>query len=303
MKSIYPIFLLLLIFTVTETVDAQYQYQWRRYRKELVGGIVASNFLGDLGGANVIGSNGLRDLDWPATRPGGSFGYRYRTGKSNAVKGMLHIAYLSGDDQKTQERFRNNRNLNFRTPIIELSGQFEWLLTRQREGHRYKLKGVQGWRHISFESYVFIGAGLMWFNPQGRYTDGNWVNLKPLNTEGQGLAPTRKPYHRVQPVIPVGLGIKYAVNPQWSVGIEYGIRKTFTDYIDDCSSTYYDNNAIREAYGDIAAYFADPNLGKIPGQTNPNLQRGDPTDNDTYMFAEITVYYKLQGRGFSMPKF
>jgi len=299
MKITWPI-LFILAFLIVDTASAQ---QWRRERKEYVFGLGASNFLGDLGGANQIGTNGMRDLDWPATRPGTSFGYRYRTGKTHCVKGMMHFAYLSGDDKKTEEIYRNNRNLNFRTPIIELNGQFEYMLTRQREGHRYKLRGVQGWRNINIESYVFVGVGLMWFNPQGRYTNGDWVALKPLCTEGQGLAETRKPYHRVQPVIPIGFGFKYAISREWSIGLEYGIRKTFTDYIDDCSSTYFDNDEIRNERGDIAAYFADPSLGEVAGQTAPNMQRGDPTDHDTYMFAEITFYYKVPRGGFAIPKF
>ena len=298
MKINYLI-LFLLTFLFVDTVSAQ---QWRRERKEYVFGLGVSNFLGDLGGANQYGTNGFKDLEFSATRPNGSFGYRYRTGKQHCVKGMLHIAYLSGDDKKTEELYRRNRNLNFRTPIVELNGQFEWMLTRQREGHRYNLRGVQGWRNINIESYVFVGLGVMWFNPQGNY-NGTWINLKPLCTEGQGLVYTRKPYHMVQPVIPLGFGFKYAISREWSIGLEYGIRKTWCDYLDDCSATYFDNDIIRAEKGDIAAYMADPNLGEVPNQTAPNMQRGDPTDKDCYMFAELTFYYKIVGGGFSKPKF
>lgn len=293
---------IILILVAFFAVDATAQ-QWRRDRKEYVFGFGATNFLGDLGGANRIGTNGFRDLDWPSTRPLVEFGYRYRTGKQHALKGNLFFGYIHGDDALTTEPLRNNRNLNFRSPVVELSAQWEFMLTRQREGHRYNLRGVRGWRNINVESYLFIGVGAMWFNPQGRDAGGSWHNLKPLSTEGQGMIDTRKNYHRFQPVIPFGIGFKYAISREWSIGLEYGVRKTFTDYMDDCSSTYYDNDAIRAAKGDMAAYFADPSHGEVATQTMSGEQRGDPTDKDAYMFAQITFYYKIPRGGFAMPKF
>lgn len=296
---IFSIFILLIFSTIA------YPQMWRRDRKELVFSLGATNFLGDLGGSEKIGSEpfSMRDLDWPATRPVGSVAYRYRLSKITSARGTLAFGYLRGDDSFSDNPIRKNRNINFRSPIFELSGQFELLTSQQREGHRYKLRGVRGWRHISFESYVFIGAGLAFINPQGKYLNGRWYNLKPLSTEGQGLVETRKPYSRFQPVIPVGAGFKYALNRDWAIGLEFGIRKTFSDYFDDTSTTYFDNDVIREERGEIAAYFADPSLGLIPTQTLPGEQRGDPTDKDSYMFATITLYYKLP-RGFlSVPKF
>lgn len=297
--SIPALFVVVLLLSST-SVDAQ---QWRRDRAEFMFGFGATNFLGDLGGADQIGTNGMKDLDWPSTRPLGSIGYRYRTGKQNCVKGVLHVGYLHGDDALTEEPIRQNRNLNFRTPVVELGGQFEWMLTRQREGHRYNLRGVNGWRNINIESYVFVGVSGFWFNPQGRYVDGTWQNLRPLNTEGQGLVETRKTYSPVQIAIPFGIGFKYAISREWSLGLEYGMRKTFTDYIDDVSTTYFDKEEIRVQNGDMAAYFSDPQLGLEPSQTVAGEQRGDPTDMDSFMYAEFTFYYKIPRGGFAIPKF
>ncbi|PLW93702.1 MAG: hypothetical protein C0592_05285 [Marinilabiliales bacterium] len=302
MKFSIPALLVILFLLADNSANAQFNH-WRRNRSEYVFGLGATNFLGDLGGANQIGTNGMRDLDWPATRPLGSIGYRYRTGKQHAVSCKLHVGYLNGDDALTEEPIRQNRNLNFRTPVVELGGQFEWMLTRQREGHRYNLRGVRGWRNISIESYVFVGISGFWFNPQGRYIDGTWHSLRPLNTEGQGMVETRKTYSPVQFAIPFGIGFKYAISREWSIGLEYGMRKTFTDYIDDCSTTYFDNDEIRAENGDLAAYFADPQLGLEPSQSFAGEQRGDPTDFDSYMFAELTFYYKIPRGGFAIPKF
>ncbi|MCX7696916.1 MAG: DUF6089 family protein [Bacteroidales bacterium] len=305
----YMLLLIMLLVLMPLFLDAQFYEMWRRDRRFLVVGIGAANFLGDLGGANQIGTHTLRDLDWKSTRPLVSMGYRYRGGKYFFLRGNFHFGYLYGDDKFTKEPIRNNRNLNFRSPIIETAGQFEVLLTQiQREGHRYKLKAtrfrrVRGWRELNFETYLFSGIAFFWFNPQGRYIDGSWHNLKPLHTEGQGLVETRKPYHRFQIGIPAGIGFRYSLTSDFSIGLEYGMRKTFTDYIDDVSTTYYDNDEIRAHFGDIAAYLADPSLGLIEAQTLPGEQRGDPKYKDAYLFAEITIYYKLRKGGFSVPKF
>jgi hypothetical protein len=33
--------------------------------------------------------------------------------------------------------------------------------------------------------------------------------------------------------LPYGVGIKYQIRRPWNIGIEYGARKTFTDYLDN----------------------------------------------------------------------
>ncbi len=298
-------YLPLIIIILTFYFDVANAQMWRRDRKEFVFSIGATNFLGDLGGTEKIGSEpfSMRDLDWPATRPVGSFGYRYRLTKESCVKGTLAFGYIRGDDQFSTNDIRYNRNINFRAPVIELSGQYEFLTSRMREGHRYKLRGVRGWRHINVESYIFTGFGVSFVNPQGQYLDGRWYNLRPLSTEGQGLVETRKPYSRIHVVIPFGVGFKYAISREWSLGLEYGIRKTFSDYLDDTSTTYFDNDEILEEKGEIAAYFADPSLELIPTQTMAGEQRGDPTDKDAYMFATLTIYYKIPRGMIAVPKF
>ena len=295
-KSIYVIFILIFIF------EGVYSQKWKRDRKEFVMTLGATNFLGELGGRNQIGTNGIMDLDFPSTNIVGGIGYRYKLYKKFAVKGNLFFGYVSGDDKETLEPFRNNRNLNFRSMIIELSGQAEWLFFRAREGHRYNLKGVKGWKHIYREFYLFAGFGGFYFNPKAQY-NGDWYSLKELHTEGQGLTPTRTDYSRFQICIPVGVGVKFAIDKKWSVGIEYGIRKTFTDYIDDVSTTYYNPDELSINYGNTAAYCANPTNGSLSSAvTSPGQQRGDPRDKDAYMFGTITVYYKIP-KGFNLPKF
>lgn len=307
--------LLLIPFLVT----AQSQ-KWKRMRYEWVAAIGASNFLGELGGANQIGTNYFRDLNISMTRPALSLGMRYKLSDYSAIKSAFYYARLRGDDKLTEEPFRRSRNLNFRSPVIEFNTQFELSFRRESVGSRYKVRRIKGRgkKANDLYAYGFAGLGIFWFNPHEKL-NGTWYALHPLHTEGEGLVPTRRNYHRLQVCIPVGIAAKYAVNPLLSIGVEFGLRKTFTDYIDDVSTTYFSQRALKQNFGPAAAALADPSLyksgannhnGIIYGdgpfggcQTCPNQQRGDPTDNDSYMFLTIMVSKKIKTTRKGLPKF
>jgi hypothetical protein len=228
---------------------------------------------------------------------------RYKFLEKLAGKAMLTFGILRGDDKTTNETFRSYRNLNFYSPLVEFEVQGEYSLTRERIGHRYNLRRVRGVKGFKVNTYVFIGLAGFWFNPQGKDADGKWHSLQPLGTEGQGIAPTREKYSRISIAIPYGIGFKYGLTRRWSIGLEFGVRKTFTDYIDDVSTSYYDNNKIKEVNGDVAAYLADPSNGDNPGWTAGGQQRGDPSDKDAYMFMIINLTYKLRASRGGLPKF
>ena len=294
----------LVFFAIVYYVDAQRaKYgRWRRLRYEIIYAVGGTNFLGELGGANQYGTNFLRDLEVSQTRPLLQIGMRYKLLQDLAVKSALSFGYLRGDDKTTLEIYRNYRNLNFRSPILEWSAQLEYSVLRERIGHRYNLRRVRGVKGFRINTYYFVGIAVFWFNPQGKM-DGKWYNLQPLGTEGQGLIPTRQKYHRVQIAIPFGVGFKYGLDRKWSLGLELGPRKTFTDYIDDVSKTYFDKEWIRQERGDVAAYLSDPSSGEHPNWTASGQQRGDARDKDTYMFLTINLTYKLKQTRKGLPKF
>jgi hypothetical protein len=150
-------------------------------------------------------------------------------------------------------------------------------------------------KNITHNLYAFAGAGAFYFNPKGQTADGQWVELRPLRTEGQGLPGGPKPYSNYSYNVLAGAYYKFTVNKVWSVGLEFCFRKTFTDYIDDVSTRYYDPAALTAAYGPLSAQMADPSLGVIPSATSPAgdgtaAQRGD-SQRDSYMSLEVTVGY------------
>ena len=301
--SIKKLFVFLLLITIVSAGYSQRSARWKRMRYEIFYGVGGTNFLGELGGANQKGTNFMRDFEISMTRPLLSFGMRYKFLEKLAGKAMLTFGILRGDDKTTNETFRSYRNLNFYSPLVEFEVQGEYSLTRERIGHRYNLRRVRGVKGFKVNTYVFIGLAGFWFNPQGKDADGKWHSLQPLGTEGQGIAPTREKYSRISIAIPYGIGFKYGLTRRWSIGLEFGVRKTFTDYIDDVSTSYYDNNKIKEVNGDVAAYLADPSNGDNPGWTAGGQQRGDPSDKDAYMFMIINLTYKLRASRGGLPKF
>lgn len=299
--------LLIILFMMPLLVTAQrYSDKWKAYRYEFDLGIGVSNFLGDLGGANQIGTHFARDLELSQTRFGASVGMRYKLSQRIALHPHITYGKVAGDDKLTEEFFRNHRNLNFRSNIFEFNTNFEFFFLKEQIGHRYKLRGVHGARGYEFAGYLFAGLGVFHFNPQGEY-EGNWYDLQPLGTEGQGLVPSRKKYSLNQLCIPMGFGIKYSVDRRWGISLEYGLRYTFTDYIDDVSKTYYDRDALNAYHGYIAAVLSDKSTpyytNNNPETNNTGEQRGDPTHRDAYMFAIISVNYKIRTGHTSFPVF
>jgi hypothetical protein len=301
-------YLLVIILLIPIVLSAQRK---NRYRYELVVGLGAGNFLGELGGANAIGSDFVKDLEISQTRPAFMLGLRYKNSKRFGVKTAITFGMMNGNDALTQEPFRNNRNLMFRSPVIELSSQLEFYFTQEQQGHLYKIKNAKGMKRIDWQWYLFAGIGGFYYNPQALY-DGKWVNLRPLSTEGQGIGGAKK-YLPVSVCIPMGSGIKYGIDRKWSIGLEYGLRKTFTDYIDDVSTVYYDKTIIAKERGIMAAELSDPSLLNYPeaygGESVPSCQsctgsqRGDATDKDSYMFGTLTINYKFIKRKRTRSKF
>lgn len=306
-----PVLFLILLFWFQDA----FSQRWTRDRHQLSFGMGVSGFMGDLGGADQNGTQGMRDFDFAAVRPSVTAGYRYLFFENLGVTGNLTFGYVYGDDSFTDEPFRNNRNIHFRSPILELSSTAELTLIRfQRQGTQFRLVTSSGFaRGLGFSSYVFAGVAGFFFNPQAYFDAGNyngtipadqlpssgWYNLKPLRTEGQGYFPTRNEYSRISFAIPFGLGAKVHINRDLAVGLRYGFRKTFTDYIDDVSKTYVDPAIYYEIFEDpariaLAEHFSNPtnnNLSK--SVTAPGQQRGNPYNTDAYMFAFVTVHYRI----------
>ena len=262
---------------------------WSRHKKEYFFVIGATQFLGDLGGRDQVGTqNSPVDIDWGASRFGGGGGFRYRFHPYFATTTQFYAGMVSGDDAFTDEIIRRSRNLSFRSPILELSQRLDWIfLTNESAGARYRRAGTRGKRAKSDQVYLFGGIGGFFFNPQMNI-NGTWTNLRPLRTEGQGLPGGPDEYSRFSVSIPMGVGGRIGIGPFWRIGLELSYHLTFTDYIDDVSTNYYDPEILAQEIGPEAAYASNPAI-ENQHWFNPGQQRGNPDDNDTYLLANIVL--------------
>ena len=156
--------------------------------------------------------------------------------------------------------------------------------------------GSRFYQRPGINLHAFVGFGMLKFNPKAEY-QGEWHALAPLETEGVK-------YSRFQPVIPFGLGARIKVDPFFNVLIEGGYRKTFTDYLDDVSSTRYPHrdglkNDLSRALSDRRAeYFlaqgeSIPDFVNDPQRATEVGKRGNPANDDGYFIMNVTLQYYM----------
>lgn len=303
----FILLLLSLVFVASTTIgqmasNFNSSRNWSMNKHEIFFAIGGTQFLGDLGGRNQIGTQkSLADIDFNSTRIGGGLGYRFRFHPRFATSTQLYFGLLDGKDSNTDEIIRRSRNLSFRSPLLELSQRLEFiLLANEKVGARYKIRGLKGMRPKSDLLYIFSGISGFYFNPQTQI-NGEWTNLRPLRTEGQGLPGGAEEYGPINFAIPFGIGFKLGIGNFWRIGMEVSYNKTFTDYLDDVSTDYYDPSVLAAEVGDDAVYAANPAI-ENHGWFTEGMQRGNPNDKDAYLFANIILtrnitYPKQRGGG------
>jgi opacity protein-like surface antigen len=209
--------------------------------------------------------------------------YRQNLNDFFALKLGFMQGTISGDDAKSRDAWRKERNLSFKSPVTEMA------LTAE-----FNIMGYQPYNlSRPFSPYVFAGIALFRYNPKAEL-NGEWYQLQPLGTEGQYLPDTDKsPYKLTQFSIPMGIGFKYALNDTWNIGLEIGSRMTFNDYLDDVSTTYVADAVWLERGEEITAALANrTSIPKIGGEG-----RGDSKDNDWYIMSGITISYNFIDNG------
>lgn len=200
---------------------------------------------------------------------------RYNLNRRWALKFGYNRGELKGDDGSNA--FIEGEGLNFQTRVNDFS------LVAEFNFWEY----FTGSKKTYFTPYLFAGVGFFTFNPKSY--DG--VALQPLGTEGQNEGFNgRTPYNKWGISFPFGIGLKYSLSERIGLALEWGMRKTFTDYIDDVSTTYYlVGSEIDPA--DLAGVQSDPTLDH-----DPYMQRGNSGTDDWMSFFGLSVTYKINLR-------
>lgn len=263
-----------------------------------------SFFLGDLGGIRGEGKTFVKDVNFPFTKLMKGVYVNYYPAEWIGLRAAVNIGQLEAHDSIIKdkggwEQDRKERNLGFRSKLFEAYAALEIYPTVFFEGY----DGLQ----FKLRPYGIIGFGMFHFNPKAQYIHPNgqreWVELKPLRLEGQGMAeyPDRKEYSLWQKEIPMGFGAKYYLKENMYIGLEILHRKTFTDYIDDVSTKYIDpalfsnyltpDQAIKARQLMYRENFYNPTVNR----PYINQQRGDPKENDAFFSGMLRFGWRLNG--------
>lgn len=222
--------------------------------------------------------------------PAGGMFLRINVNNRVSLKGNVLLGSISGTDVGASDATRKLRNLSFTSKISEFAAEVEVNLV-----NNYNEKNE---RRICVP-YLFAGINVFHFDPQAELRDsatGKVINyeLQPLGTEGQGLTkyPDLKRYNLNSFAFPLGGGVKFHVGDYLTLGLELGMRKTLTDYLDDVSGFYAENDLIVAQYGPAAGRLADRSEEVVPGYENPkNTIRGNPSNQDWYGFGGVLISY------------
>jgi hypothetical protein len=274
--------IILLVAVALTSFSAKSQYNW-----DFGAQAGASNYLGDIGGGAGKRKDFVGDMKLAKTQfTVGGFG-RYKVNQYLSAKAGLNWVRITGADNKSTNPGRTGRNLSFQNDIIELElvGQI-FFYEIPDLGHTYKYRN-------DFKMYAFAGISGFYHNPK-TYYQGSWVALQPLETEG-------KHYSKFNAAIPIGLGFFFTVDKRHRIGWEFNWRTTFTDYLDDVSGNYADNETLgndptRIALANRRGELPKSEGGAAPGNYEPGMKRGDPTHNDSYITTSVYYSYVLRGK-------
>jgi len=250
-----------------------------------------AGYAGDLGGA--LGSSNFKDFSGGLLRPMLNINATHRMSAWASIRPGLTVGRIAGDDRTMASGTSTDpnlalRNLSFRSAIAEFSVLADI-------NPFYIFKGYAAKEH-KFYPYGSIGIGAFYFNPQANL-NGVWYDLKPLRLEGQGFPehPERRQYNKVQISIPMGLGFKYYFGDKYYAGAEGMLRKTFTDYIDDVSTSYIDP-ALFDAYLSPENASIAKELQNRDASNNRIGQQRGSSSNDDYFYTVSLRFGFVLGR-------
>jgi len=248
-------YLFTLGFILLLSISSNAQKGW-----ELGGWLGTSYYFGDL-------NTELR-LNRPGLAGGLMARYNFNTRVCNSTS--INYGRIRAKDEDSSNSVEKMRNLSFFSDIFELSSSLEFNFFNY-------VHGTDEW----YTPYVFGGFTVFSYNPKAQL-NGETYNLRDFNTEGQFAGESYGNFHAA---FNFGIGMKWDINENWSFNLSLGSRKVFTDYLDDVSTTYPDQNTLILTQGITASELSD--RSGIDGFATQGRQRGDSKENDSYHFIGI----------------
>ncbi len=143
-----------------------------------------------------------------------------------ALKASLFKGQISADESVYQEpSWRQLRAFQFNASVTELATVVVFDFADQSLDQTQRLT-----------PYLFAGIGMSYLKVNRDWSKMSLAAFDPKSSTIIGLGvDTLKNPPSILPVIPLGAGLRYAINERWSFNTEIGFRLTMSDYIDGFS--------------------------------------------------------------------
>ncbi len=240
-------------------------------------GYKAATEIGVFGGGSYYIGDLNPNQHFVFSKPAFGLIYRYNLSTRHSIRATALYGNIFGDDARAKQQSEQNRNLSFKSKVLELAIGYEIDL------FKYSINDMK----YPISPYFFYQIAYTRINPTTEF-NGNDIALQPLGTEGQGTSlSTRNRYSLNQIAIPLGIGVKINLRKRLAISLEYGVRKTFTDFLDDVSGNFVDSEQLRIENGPLAADLSDRSIND-----NGGINRGNPNNKDWYTFYGLHLTFK-----------
>lgn len=240
MKVSLRLLLVISIFVAWKSQAQQLHKTWE------IGAMVGqSGYLGDLNKSDFFSKE---------PKLSGGLLARYHYSRNLTLRGALTFGSLWGSDANFSDR--KERGFRTRSPLTDLSGIIEWDFLGKRR-YKYDTTAFQVRFRRTLSPYLFTGVGVGFTKPKPDFTG---TTATPANFRQGAMQDLSTGYSNTHFVIPFGVGVRYDLSENWTLGLEAGFRLAFSDYLDGVSKA------------------------------------ANPSRNDRYKLSGLTITYRINNK-------
>ena len=210
---------------------------------------------------------------------------RFNMTRRFGVRAAVHRTSLLYYDSDSNDPWIANRNLHFRNAITEGSVVAEFNYSRYQIGNTKD----------RFSAYLFAGLSLYSHMPEAEI-DGIWYSLQPLGTEGQGTSSPSggSRYATTGFAVPFGFGFKINLGHFSALNFEWGMRRTWTDHLDDVAGYYASLAVLEEEAGPLSELLSESRIEREGNIEDPVGQmRGYNGLDDRFAVMSMSFTFRI----------
>lgn len=205
----------------------------------------AANAMTDIGASSYQQQASMFDVYSRGMSPSVAVYTRYKPNERLGLRANLSASMIRGNDRWSPEIEVVNRGKSFTNNIYELAVVGEYYLPK---GFK---KPKQDFRFNWLDFYVFAGAAGFYHDP---------MVFGPIIDEyDRKLLESDDVVKNFQFAIPMGLGLKWNIASEWTIGLDFNFRYTFFDYLDGFRRPYSDRNDFYFTTGISIGYIFENN--------------------------------------------